>query len=137
VKDVLVECLMEEFWDMTNQTLSSNMRTHGSPPDSSTTPSENNVSLRKQFSSSTPGKRSWEDGNGEPPEQDREGGSKKPKSALTPLEISSEALHFACPYRKHDPRKYNVNQWAACALTPQKGVARVKFDILEIFGGGK
>ncbi|KAH8751437.1 hypothetical protein BGZ57DRAFT_735818, partial [Hyaloscypha finlandica] len=33
---------------------------------------------------------------------------------------------FACPYRKHNPRKYCVRDWRTCALTPHKTVARVK-----------
>ncbi|KAF4629291.1 hypothetical protein G7Y89_g8854 [Cudoniella acicularis] len=128
VKDELLDCLMKEFWDIGNQTLMSNIRTHGSSPESSSPSSENNGSPRKQFSSFTSGKRSLEDGNDEPSERDRERGSKKPKSVLTPPDISDEPPHFACPYRKHDPRKYNVNQWAACALTPQKGVARINLS---------
>lgn len=35
-------------------------------------------------------------------------------------------LPFACPYRKHDAQKYNVNDWSICALTPQNGIHRVK-----------
>lgn len=129
LKDGLVECLMKEFWDMTNQTPTSTARMHGSPADSSNPSPENNGSLRQQLQNFTPGKRSREDGNDEPPERDEERGSKKPKPVLTPLESSDERLQFACPYRKHDPRKYNVNQWATCALTAREGVARVKFDI--------
>ncbi|KAN0110859.1 hypothetical protein V8E51_007246 [Hyaloscypha variabilis] len=38
----------------------------------------------------------------------------------------SEASKFACPFRKHDPRKYGVPNWGPCALTPLQTVARVK-----------
>jgi hypothetical protein len=110
VKDELVTCLMEQFWGIAKQTLTSNLRMYGSPSDSSSPSSDNNGTLRTKSSYFTPGKRSREDGNSEPPEQDRGRGSKKPKSGLTPLEISDEPPHFACPYRKHDPRKYNVNE---------------------------
>jgi hypothetical protein len=137
VKDGLVECIMKEFWDMTNQTLTSTMRTHGSPADSSSSSSENNGSLLQQLQNFTPGKRPREDGNGEPPNQDGDRGSKKPKSVLTALEISDERPQFACPYRKHDPRKYNVNEWTACALTPRDAVARIKFGVLKTFGADK
>jgi hypothetical protein len=137
VKDELVTCLMKEFWDITKQTLNSNLRMYGSPSDSSSPSSDNNGALRTKPSHFTLEKRSREDGNDEPPEQDRGRGSKRPKSGLTPLEISDEPPHFACPYRKHDPRKYNVNEWVACALTPQKGLHRVKFDILRALGADK
>jgi hypothetical protein len=137
VKVELVTCLMKEFWDIAKQALTSKLRMHGSPSDSSSPSSDNNGALRTRTSYFTPGKRSREDGNGEPPEQDRERGSKKPKSTLTLLEISEEPPHFACPYRKHDPRKYNVNEWVACSLTPQKGLHRVKFDILKSLGADR
>jgi hypothetical protein len=130
VKDELVTFHMKEFWDIAKQTLNSNLRMYGSPSDLSSPSSDNNGTLRTKSSYFTPGKRSREDGNGEPPEQDRERGSKKPKSTLTPLEISDEPPHFACPYRKHNPRKYNVNEWVACARTPRKDLSCVKFDFL-------
>lgn len=137
MKNELEECLMKEFWDLANQILTSNTRMHGSPPGASSPSSENNESLRKQSSSSTPGKRFREDDNGEHPERDRERGSKRPKSVLVPFETSGEPPHFACPYRKHDPRRYNVSQWATCALTPKKGVSRVKFDVLKTLRANK
>lgn len=36
-------------------------------------------------------------------------------------------LGFACPYRKNFPSKYNVTDWAPCALTSRPTIARVKF----------
>jgi hypothetical protein len=33
---------------------------------------------------------------------------------------------FACPYRKHNPRKYGVADWRSCALSHHKTIARVK-----------
>jgi hypothetical protein len=137
VKDELVTCLMKEFWDIAKRALTSKLRMHGSHSDSSSPSSDTNGTLRTRTSYFTPGKRSREDGNGEPPEQDRQRGSKNPKSTLTPLETSEEPPHFACPYRKHDPRKYNVNEWVACALTPQKGLHRVKSDFLKRLGADK
>ena len=35
-------------------------------------------------------------------------------------------LRFACPYRKGNPRTYNVATWKSCALTPLASIARVK-----------
>jgi len=129
----VVDCLMKDFWGMANQIIKSSVKTHGSPTDSSGRSSETHGSLQQQLQGFTPGKRSREEENDEPSEQDGDRGSKKPKSVFTPLDISEERPQFACPYRKHDPRKYNVNEWAACALTPREGVARVKFEILKSF----
>jgi hypothetical protein len=41
-------------------------------------------------------------------------------------EVSEKLSKFACPYRKHDPKKYSVPNWGPCALTPLQTVARVK-----------
>lgn len=35
-------------------------------------------------------------------------------------------LMFACPFRKHDPRKYSVQDWPKCALVPHSTVSRLK-----------
>ncbi|KAH9214585.1 hypothetical protein DL95DRAFT_446352 [Leptodontidium sp. 2 PMI_412] len=35
-------------------------------------------------------------------------------------------LKFACPYQKHNPRKYCIKDWQRCVLTPHTTVARVK-----------
>ena len=43
----------------------------------------------------------------------------------------SETPKFACPFRKHDPRKYSVPNWGPCALTPLQTVARVKLVYLR------
>jgi hypothetical protein len=137
VKDELVTCLMKEFWDIAKQTLTSAMRMYGSSSDSSSPSSDNNGTLQTKSSYFTPGKRSREDGNGEPPEPDRGRDSKKPKSGIAPLEVSDESIQFACPYRKHNPRKYNVNEWAACALTPKTGLNRVKFGVLRALEADK
>jgi len=55
--------------------------------------------------------------------------TKRPKIDA-PLNVSNEKGKFACPYRKHDPRKYchQVRCWRSCALTPLDTIARVKFD---------
>jgi hypothetical protein len=51
---------------------------------------------------------------------------KKPKGLLSPPRNQDDSSKFACPYRKHDARKYCVRQWRSCALTPLETVARVK-----------
>jgi hypothetical protein len=53
-------------------------------------------------------------------------GPKRLKATPSVSEISETGSKFACPYRKHDPRKYCVPNWGPCALTPLQTVARVK-----------
>jgi hypothetical protein len=39
---------------------------------------------------------------------------------------TDQSVEFACPYRKHNPRKYSVRDWRSCALTSFNSIARVK-----------
>jgi hypothetical protein len=65
---------------------------------------------------------------GEDDDQDNGDGRspKKPKTLLSPCQTQDDNTKFACPYRKRDPRKYCVQHWRSCALTPLDTVARVK-----------
>jgi hypothetical protein len=38
-----------------------------------------------------------------------------------------DSLRLACPFRKHNPRKYGIQGWRSCALRHWKTVSRVKF----------
>jgi len=51
---------------------------------------------------------------------------KRPRKSLSPPKSQDNSTRFACPYRKRDPRKYCVQNWRSCALTPLDNVARVK-----------
>jgi hypothetical protein len=37
-------------------------------------------------------------------------------------------LRLACPFRKHDPRKYTIQSYRSCALSSWYSIARVKYD---------
>jgi hypothetical protein len=58
---------------------------------------------------------------------------KRPKIFLSPPQSQDDSAKFACPYRKRDPRKYCVQHWRPCALTPLESVARVKYVIVRLF----
>ncbi|KAF8858161.1 hypothetical protein BDZ45DRAFT_743595 [Acephala macrosclerotiorum] len=51
---------------------------------------------------------------------------KRPRTYLSPPQNQDDNTKFACPYRKRDPRKYCLQNWRPCALTPLETVARVK-----------
>jgi hypothetical protein len=60
-----------------------------------------------------------------PIDDDRE--FKRLKATPSVPEVSAEIpSRFACPYRKHDSRKYCLPHWRSCTLTPLQTVARVK-----------
>ncbi|CAD6444602.1 f8c9ece0-bf87-47e0-874a-78644042707a [Sclerotinia trifoliorum] len=56
----------------------------------------------------------------------KERNPKRPRNLSTRSRILDDAKKFACPYRKHDAKKYCIQNWRSCALTPLDSVARVK-----------
>jgi hypothetical protein len=64
------------------------------------------------------------DGDGE--------GRRNPKRSKSGSDSIELGQRFACPYRKHNPRKYSVQDWRICALTHHKTIARVKYFILAV-----
>lgn len=74
----------------------------------------------KSKRSRTVQERDDEDDNG----NDDEKRLKRPKTFL--LGSESTERKFARPYYKRNPRKYSVQQWRSCALTPLENVARLK-----------
>lgn len=66
----------------------------------------------------------------EPQEDDRGQGPKRPIVDVSPPDDDSSTARFACPFRKHDPRKYNMHhdqgKWQNCAISSWPTVARVK-----------
>jgi hypothetical protein len=127
----MVDRLMKEFWIIFNHTLprwtrqcpsaSSNSASTSRLPSGSdlptTTPSGREIPGRQQGD-----RRGDEDPDGDP-EKNPGGRGKSPEFLPNTDQI---AAPFACPYRKHNPRKYCVADWRSCALGPHKTVARVK-----------
>jgi len=95
----------------------------------SSTTSESNRSDHSSMTITSQGsKRSRTDKSGHEADDDGENDEKslkRPKQASlsTP---EKDYRGFACPYRKHNPRKYCVHDWSTCVLTPLRTVARVK-----------
>jgi hypothetical protein len=125
-RDNLLEGLMNQFWMTVNQRMSGSIRVHGGSFSTSLASISDFSTPHTESYSTSPGKRARKDNRGEFPEEDGERGPKKPRFPSTSPESLEEAAQFACPYRKHDPRKYNIRDWATCALTPHRTVARVK-----------
>jgi len=120
----LVDLLMDEFWAVITQNSGTNTAAHGAS--SSTSPSQNTQSTSEKSSKPKSRSRTLEnDEDGDIGEDDREGPKRQKLGSSSPI-LAVEINLFACPYRKYDPRKYNVRDWATCALTPHRTVARVK-----------
>lgn len=132
MKSRLIDELMSDFWGIFGNRWSNGTRQHGysSQSTSSTTPSEyGTASAASRDSSSVRyGKRSRSD-EGEDEEIDDHHGRRKraPVDKLPAVKEDNPLMgSFACPFRKHDPRKYTVREWPRCALKPQKTIARLK-----------
>ncbi|KAF4624622.1 hypothetical protein G7Y89_g13549 [Cudoniella acicularis] len=124
-KAQLVDRLMEDFWSIFNQTWDHSLRRYGSTPESASNGSSP-TPFRKNSSQERNGKRAREDEDDENRDGDNGRGSKRPAQLSDPPQAVRNTLRFACPFRKHDPRKYCVRDWARCALTPQPTISRVK-----------
>ncbi len=95
----------------------------------SSTISESNRSDHSSMTITSQGsKRSRADKSGHEADDDGENDEKslkRPKQVSLPTP-EKDYQGFACPYRKHNPRKYCVREWRTCVLTPLRTVARVK-----------
>lgn len=59
-------------------------------------------------------------------ESDGEGPDRRRKKSLRPQD-AKDHIKLACPYRKHNPRKYNLTDWSSCAVSGYTSIARVKY----------
>jgi hypothetical protein len=130
IKRGLLDRLMDYFWIYFNQNWPTDVRQHpGAANDCQSASRPPPSSKNKEGKSSgkrNAGRLNGDGGDDENPEGDSNrdlGGSSK---RLKYTQGGDQSPGFACPYRKHDPRKYCVSNWRSCALNPQKTVARVK-----------
>lgn len=137
IKSRLIEKLMLDFWGIFYSSWPHSMRQHGSSKQSivSTTASESGTTSRDS-SSVRYGKRCRSD-DGEDEESDDHHERRRKRAPVDKLPAVREddplARQFACPFRKHDPRKYSIQKWPRCAEKPQKTIARLKCVISSSF----
>jgi hypothetical protein len=131
VKREMVDRLMEEFWIIFHQKLFTDFRKCPSNPGDSASTSRSTFGFefgQGSLAGGNPG------GGQNGDERDDENFGNDPKDGPGgkgtqpefPPNTDQTPAVFACPYRKHNPRKYCVRDWRTCALTPHKTVARVK-----------
>ncbi|CAG8952860.1 hypothetical protein HYFRA_00007574 [Hymenoscyphus fraxineus] len=134
IKSNLSDKLLLDLWRKFNEG-HAGIRQHGSPGQSTrnSTASESGVTSGDSLSVRS-GKRcrgdNSEDGN------DNEGHERRRKRApshklLSVEEDDSLTTKFACPFRKHDPRKYSIQTCPLCAMKPHKSIARLKTHLYE------
>ena len=128
-KRAIVERIMKDFWKIFNQQWFEAIRK------CTGTLCIANSSLSGQGSASSVGKstedtnkRAREDDDDQQPEEENRDSHKRRNTSTSPKGTTDEKKKFACPYRKHNPQRYNHHslKWRTCALTPLQTVARVK-----------
>ncbi len=123
----LVHRLMKEFWVIFNDRWQSESTQHGSTQSGSSTGSSSSIFDAQGFaeSNASSSKRPRHSENGDSDSDKSRPSKRKGKEPQRP-DPCKIMLRFACPFRKRNPRKYCVQTWRACALTPHTTVARVK-----------
>ncbi|KAF4614326.1 hypothetical protein G7Y89_g15411 [Cudoniella acicularis] len=135
MKQGLVDSIMREFWVVFHQEWTSNIKKcGGGSPDSMTSSVSRNRTSGDTSQNMNRRKHGHGDGDGENPNNDDDSGRdiKRQKIGQSSSPVIQEGPMFACPYRKHNPRKYRhtTRKWRSCALTPLKDISRVKLAAL-------
>jgi hypothetical protein len=133
VKQKVIIHIMDEFKVLLKQNCAPRTQTHGNAPGeasnstyqgkarTSSQVSSNN--RRRQYNGEDNNSEGQGDGDGDDDDDDQ----RAPKRVRASSCAANDNAKFACPYRKYDPRKYCVQNWRPCALTPLENVSRVKF----------
>jgi hypothetical protein len=133
MKRKLIIHIMDEFMVLLRQDWAARTQNQGNTPGEAPngtyqskprTPSQvSSNNRRRQYSGEDNDNGGPGDGDGDGDDDDQ----RAPKRVRASSFPANDNAKFACPYRKYDPRKYCVQNWRPCALTPLENVARVKF----------
>jgi len=124
----LVNRIMQEFWIIFYQDWATKFRKCGTNTSSTPSTTRECRIADQSAPSSGPQKHQREDDDPLPPD-DRQGrDQKRPRYGSVVSGLIDDSMRLACPYRKHDPRRYSVQLWQSCALTSHDTVARVKYE---------
>jgi hypothetical protein len=132
MKQKVVIHIMDEFKVLLKQNYASHTRNHGNTPGEApkSTYQGKTRTLSQVSSNNRRRQHNGEDNNSEGhggDGDDDDDDQRAPKRVRASSCATNDNGKFACPYRKYDPRKYCVQNWRPCALTPLENVARVKF----------
>lgn len=120
----LVDRVMEGFWNIFDQEWDSNITKCTAESTSSSTVTTTSASSGS--ATSPPIQRKRQRGNeNDNLEDDKERKSRVPRRNPA-MSDEDDAARFACPFRKHNPRQYNIYNNRVCALSHWSSIARVK-----------
>jgi hypothetical protein len=122
------------FWDALNEgKISHIIKAAGSTP--SVAPSTTSCSPTQTSSTlSIRRKRLVRDEDDDSCDDDKHERFYKRRKNNSPHPADQELAKFACPFRKHNPRKYGIHESRICALSHWSSVSRVKFVIYGCTG---
>ena len=127
MKQALVDRIMEEFWGIFNQGDSRLIGCAGNTPQSSVPSS----TISSPSSSSTRPSQRKRQRDDDDENSQNDGSSRRPRQPRNGQPSTSdpeETRRLACPFRKHDSRKYSVYNHRACALSHWETISRVKYS---------
>ncbi|TVY48990.1 Resistance to glucose repression protein [Lachnellula occidentalis] len=124
IKQDLVDTVMDEFWILFNhQDWDSHITTCNTTSPDSSTPTSTTASSNSAPSKQAERKRQRTDDD-ELGEDNDDRRSRQPRRSPAPREGGE--TRFACPFRKHNSRQYNIYNNRVCALNHWRSIARVK-----------
>jgi hypothetical protein len=124
----LIRLLMDGFWTHFEKTIAS----HAGQAYSAVEATVEGSSVSSSSSSKQSSGRTSLSGRSSKRLRDRGGdgsdndGGRNPKRGAQLSKNDNVGMKYACPYRKRNPRKYSVQTWPRCVLSPHTSVARVK-----------
>jgi hypothetical protein len=93
---------------------------------SSTTMSKSAADSATNSSLSNQGPKRSRNNDGGPSSDGEDDAPGQPRLNLRRPQNSDASLKLACPFRKHDPGKYNLGSYRICATTPWESIMRLK-----------
>lgn len=125
----LTERLMAEFWIVFDHRWQAQSRQRGQASTSSQStqsqPASDDIRSGSHPTVLIPSKRIRVNNN-ENSDDEQNRPSKRKGKERERIDSPELPPGYACPYRKYNPRKYSVQAWRTCALTPHTSVPRVK-----------
>jgi len=124
-RDELIDRVMDEFWVIFSTTWSSHASQHARHSSQEAEPGGSEIETSNGRSSQVNHRKRLRFDD-EDPDGTRERDSQPPNNEFTRSDDLNLSLRLACPFRKHNPRQYNVFSHRICALSHWPSIARVK-----------
>lgn len=129
MQQALVDRVMDEFWTIFNQNWDSGFRECAGTSHTSSSPSNSTIITSAALTPSSTQQRKRQRDSDKASDDEDGNMSRRPKRSTGPSEDSRDRKRFACPFRKHDARRYSTYSYRVCALSHWETIARVKEHI--------